>query len=173
MSVCLSVSWTDRLSLSLSIYIFLSHTNSLSHTLYFSLSLYLSLSLSLQASTDGEVLVKFALQFKKLEDAVTAVVDFLGKDMSFSQFFYLLHLLIFLFFLCLSLFLSFTHSSSPSFSFSLSLSSFLGMLPADGTGVLAPSDAAKRTHTLHLIGTYFSPVVYIQPYIREYYIPPS
>lgn len=29
-------------------------------------------------STDGEVLAKFALQFKKLEDAVTGVIDFLG-----------------------------------------------------------------------------------------------
>jgi coatomer protein complex subunit gamma len=30
--------------------------------------------------TDGEVLEKFALQFKKLEDAVNAVVDFLGMQ---------------------------------------------------------------------------------------------
>jgi hypothetical protein len=30
-------------------------------------------------TSEGEVLVKFALQFKKLEDAVAAVIDFLGK----------------------------------------------------------------------------------------------
>eukprot|EP01038_Epipyxis_sp_PR26KG_P005402 gene5402-7486_t len=33
-----------------------------------------------QFGTDGEVLEKFALQFKKLEDAVTAVIDFLGMQ---------------------------------------------------------------------------------------------
>ena len=33
-----------------------------------------------QMSTDGEVLAKFALQFKKLEDAVAAVIDFLGMQ---------------------------------------------------------------------------------------------
>lgn len=33
-----------------------------------------------QIGTDGEVLEKFALQFKKLEDAVTAVTDFLGMQ---------------------------------------------------------------------------------------------
>jgi len=33
-----------------------------------------------QAGTDGEVLEKFALQYKKLEDAVTAVTDFLGMQ---------------------------------------------------------------------------------------------
>mmetsp|Transcript_26121 Transcript_26121/g.24956 ORF Transcript_26121/g.24956 Transcript_26121/m.24956 type:complete len:938 (-) Transcript_26121:178-2991(-) len=31
-------------------------------------------------STDGEVLAKFALQFKKLEDAVSGVIDFLGMQ---------------------------------------------------------------------------------------------
>lgn len=33
-----------------------------------------------QMGTDGEVLEKFALQFRKLEDAVAAVVDFLGMQ---------------------------------------------------------------------------------------------
>ena len=30
--------------------------------------------------TDGEVLAKFALQFKKLEEGVAAVIDFLGMQ---------------------------------------------------------------------------------------------
>jgi len=59
-----------------------------------------------QAGTDGEVLEKFALQFKKLEDAVSAVID------------------------------------------------FLGMQPADGTGVIPSADGPKRTHTLHLSGVF-------------------
>ena len=65
-----------------------------------------------QMATDGEVLAKFALQFKKLEDAVSAVVD------------------------------------------------FLGMQPADGTGVVASaSDSGpKRTHTLHLSGMFVGQV---------------
>lgn len=33
-----------------------------------------------QTSTEGEVLEKFALQFKKLSEAVTAVIDFLGMQ---------------------------------------------------------------------------------------------
>lgn len=33
-----------------------------------------------EMGNDGEVLEKFALQFKKLEDAVTAVIDFLGMN---------------------------------------------------------------------------------------------
>lgn len=33
-----------------------------------------------QVGTDGEVLEKFALQFKKLEDAVTAITEFLGMQ---------------------------------------------------------------------------------------------
>jgi len=33
-----------------------------------------------QLGTDGEVLEKFALQFKKLDEAVTAVIDFLGMQ---------------------------------------------------------------------------------------------
>jgi hypothetical protein len=33
----------------------------------------------LQVTAEGEVLVKFALQFKKLEDAVAAVIEFLGE----------------------------------------------------------------------------------------------
>ena len=64
-----------------------------------------------QMATDGEVLAKFALQFKKLEEGVAAVID------------------------------------------------FLGMQPADGTGVVAPAgDTAKRTHTLHLSGMFVGQV---------------
>lgn len=59
-----------------------------------------------QAGTDGEVLEKFALQFKKLDDAVNAVID------------------------------------------------FLGMQPADGTGIIPSTDGPKRTHTLHLSGVF-------------------
>ena len=33
-----------------------------------------------EVGSDGEVLEKFALQFKKLEDAVAAVLDFLGMQ---------------------------------------------------------------------------------------------
>ena len=62
--------------------------------------------------TDGEVLAKFALQFKKLEEGVAAVID------------------------------------------------FLGMQPADGTGVVAPAgdSGPKRTHTLHLSGMFVGQV---------------
>ena len=68
---------------------------------------------------DGEVLVKFALQFKKLEDAVTAVVDFLGKDMSFFCFFIFFTSLSFYFF---SVFPYFYHSHILPLPLSLSLS---------------------------------------------------
>jgi coatomer protein complex subunit gamma len=56
-----------------------------------------------QSTNEGEVLVKFALQFKKLEEAVAAIIE------------------------------------------------FLGMQPADGTGVV-PTGA--RTHTVHLSGIF-------------------
>lgn len=32
-----------------------------------------------QVTAEGEILVKFALQFKKLEDAVAAVIGFFGE----------------------------------------------------------------------------------------------
>jgi coatomer protein complex subunit gamma len=59
-----------------------------------------------QMDTEGEVEEKFALQFKKLEEAVLAVTD------------------------------------------------LLGMLPADGTGIIASGDGSKRQHSLHLSGTF-------------------
>jgi len=59
-----------------------------------------------QMGTDGEVLEKFALQFKKLEEAVVAVVD------------------------------------------------FLGMQAVDGTNTIPTGDGPKRSHTLHMSGTF-------------------
>jgi coatomer protein complex subunit gamma len=55
---------------------------------------------------DGEVIEKFSLQFKKLADALVAVID------------------------------------------------FLGMQPCDNTGTIPTSDAAKKSHTLHLSGMF-------------------
>ena len=40
---------------------------------------FLCVVMCLQVTAEGEVLVKFALQFKKLEDAVAAVIEFLGE----------------------------------------------------------------------------------------------
>ena len=62
--------------------------------------------------TDGEVLEKFSLQFKKLEDGVAAVLE------------------------------------------------FLGMQAVDGTQIIPTStgDTSKRTHTLHLSGTFIGDV---------------
>lgn len=59
---------------------------------------------------DNEVLEKFALQFKKIPEAVLAVID------------------------------------------------YLGMQPADGTGVIASNDLNKKSHTLHLGGMFLGNV---------------
>lgn len=63
-----------------------------------------------QMGSDGEVLEKFGLPFKKIDEAVTAVIE------------------------------------------------YLGMQPADGTGVLPAGEESKKVHSLHLSGVFLGNV---------------